>query len=64
MPYQHLSIHKEITALPRLLLLLLLPLLMAASSVSLHTAPAPTAVGYNAPDFTLSTLQGGRARLS
>jgi len=64
LPYQLPSIHKEITALPRLLLSLLLPFLMAANSGALHTASARPGVGDNAPDFALSTLQGGRVRLS
>jgi thioredoxin-dependent peroxiredoxin len=45
--------------LPSLLLSLLLPFLAA-----LHVASVPPAVGDKAPDFTLSTLQGGRVRLS
>ena len=47
-----------------LLLSLLLPFMMAAYSAQLQTTSTPPAVGDKAPDFTLSTLQGKRVRLS
>lgn len=47
-----------------LLLSLLLPFMMAAYSAPLQTTSTPPAVGDKAPDFTLSTLQGKRVRLS
>ena len=50
--------------MPRLLLSLLLPFLLVANSGPLNTASTPPAVGDKAPDFTLSTLQGRRVRLS
>lgn len=43
---------------------LLLPFLMAATSAPLHTISTPPGVGDKAPDFTLSTQQGKRVRLS
>jgi len=48
----------------RLLLSLLLPFMMAAYSAPPQTTSTPPAVGDKAPDFTLSTLQGKRVRLS
>jgi peroxiredoxin len=50
--------------LQRLFLSLLLPFMMAANTASLHTTSTPPKVGDKAPDFTLSTLQGKRVRLS
>lgn len=43
---------------------LLLACLMTVSAVSANTASTPPAVGEKAPDFTLSTLQGKKVRLS
>ncbi|MBX3276859.1 MAG: AhpC/TSA family protein [Acidobacteria bacterium] len=51
-------------ALQRILLSLLLPFLTAAAAAPLHTVSTPPAVGDKAPDFTLSTQQGKRVRLS
>ena len=51
-------------ALQGLLLSLLLPFMMAINSASLHATSTPPVVGDKAPDFTLSTLQGKRVRLS
>ncbi|MCW5966992.1 MAG: AhpC/TSA family protein [Blastocatellales bacterium] len=48
----------------RILLSLLLPFLTAAAAPPLHTVSTPPAVGDKAPDFTLSTQQGKRVRLS
>lgn len=50
--------------LQHILLSLLLPFLMAATSAPLHTISTPPGVGDKAPDFTLSTQQGKRVRLS
>lgn len=43
---------------------LLLACLLTSSAVSANTASTPPAVGEKAPDFTLSTLQGKKVRLS
>lgn len=48
----------------RILFSMLLSFLMAATAASQHTMTAPPAVGDKAPDFTLSTQQGKRVRLS
>lgn len=50
--------------LQRILLSLLLPFLMVATSAPFHLISTPPAVGDKAPDFTLSTQQGKRVRLS
>jgi len=63
-PHQHISIHREIIALQGLLLSLLLPFLIAAQAAPLRAISTPPAVGDKAPDFTLSTQQGKRVRLS
>jgi thioredoxin-dependent peroxiredoxin len=60
----HISIHKEMIALRSLLLSLLLPFMMAATAAPQNTTSAPPSVGDKALDFTLSTLQGKRVRLS
>jgi thioredoxin-dependent peroxiredoxin len=48
----------------QLLLSLLLPFMAAAYPAPLQTTSTAPAVGDKAPDFTLSTLQGKRVRLS
>lgn len=50
--------------LQRILFSLLLPFLIVATAAPLHTISTPPAVGDKAPDFTLSTQQGKRIRLS
>ncbi len=47
-----------------LLLSLLLPFFMIASTNPLAAVSSPPAVGDKAPDFTLATIQGNKIRLS
>src|SRR5258706_1581962 len=61
---QQNSTNKEMIALQRIFLSLLLPFLMAATAAPSHMTSTPPAVGEKAPDFTLSTLQGKRVQLS